>query len=160
VGLSIRQPRRFGGVGNFHLLPPSVRGHVFRSGEAAGLQDALWGFGIRYAIRSAALAATYALDADPHPFRRTWEERIGGYLRTSLVNRYLRDRAGKLGDLYLLRRLSQVRDPRRYLRRLYAPARWKRAVLPFVYRGFERPRESARPDCCCTWCRASEPERG
>ncbi|HTQ80045.1 MAG TPA: NAD(P)/FAD-dependent oxidoreductase [Thermoanaerobaculia bacterium] len=152
LGFAMRRPRRFGGVGNFHLLHPSPSGHIYWTGEAAGIQDALWGFGIRYALRSAQLAAAFDLDGDPESYHRAWEERIGGYLRTSLLNRYGCNLAGKWGYLWILRQLSRSRDPRRYLQRLYAPALWKRALLPLVYRSLQRPKEKVRQDCCCRWC--------
>ena len=69
-------PRRFGGVGN--VRPPasprrdSPGGRIW-TGEAGGIQDALWGFGIRYAILSGRLAVQATEDgveAEAHRRRR------------------------------------------------------------------------------------------
>jgi len=143
VGFTMHRPQRFGSVVSFHVRRPAAAGHVFWAGEAAGAQDALWGFGIRYAILSGKLAAS--LDA------RLWEEMIGRPLRASFVNRFGYDRAGTLGYHWLLWRLARTRNPRRYLHRVYAPSWWKRAVFPLVDRAFS-PREPAPAHCCCTWC--------
>src|SRR5262249_21588397 len=52
AGLRMRNPRPFGGTGQ--VFPPgsACKGGVLLAGEAAGFQDALWGFGIRYALLS------------------------------------------------------------------------------------------------------------
>ena len=46
-----------GGAGQFRLTRSACSGGVLLAGEAAGFQDALWGFGIRYALLSGCLAA-------------------------------------------------------------------------------------------------------
>lgn len=153
LGFSMRRPRSFSGVGNIHVSQPAAAGHVSWAGEAAGAQDALWGFGIRYAILSGTLAARLGPDADPRHRRRLWKETIGRQLRASFTNRYLYDRMGRRGYLWLLRALSRAPDPRRYLQRLYAPAAWKQAVFPLIYRSFAR-RERCHVDCCCSGCSA------
>jgi len=151
VGFSMRGPRRFGGIANTHLARPVRRGHVFWAGEAVGAQDALWGFGIRYALLSGKLAASDP-EADFRSYRRLWEEAIGGPLRASFVNRYFYSRARRSGYRWLLWRLSRSGNACAYLRRLYAASWWKRALFPLIYRSFSRRAEAARAECCCTWC--------
>lgn len=154
LGFSMRQPRRFGAVVSTHVAPPAAPQHLFWAGEAGGAQDALWGFGIRFALRSGKLAASAETGADPRSYRRLWEEMIGRPLRASFINRYFFERAGKPGYRLLLRRISWSRDPGRYLGRLYASTWWKRAAFPLVYRSFSQSERSPRPDCWCTWCTA------
>jgi flavin-dependent dehydrogenase len=147
----LRDPRRFGGVGN--VRPPGPPrwdspGGTIWTGEAGGIQDALWGFGIRYAILSGRLAvqtAEGAVDAGAaKAHRRRWEQTIGQPLRTSFVNRFLYDRAGAAGYRWILRTLDRNPSPAHTLRRFYAPRWWKRALFPLVARRFARS-ESPQP---------------
>ena len=63
-----------------------------RVGEAAGFQDYLWGFGIRYALHSGYLAAqSIAHGSDYHQAVRT---HIHPLIYTSLLNRAVYNRAG------------------------------------------------------------------
>ncbi len=146
VGFAMRQPRRFGGIANIHLPHPLGADHVLWAGEAAGLQDALWGFGIRYALLSGKLAV------DAPGQRRRWEKAVGKPLRASFVNRFLYSRGRRHAYRWLLWRLSRSLDTRALLHRLYTPTWWRRALFPLVYRAVAHRRESARAGCCCTWC--------
>ncbi len=130
---SMRNPRRFGGVGAVQWPPPAASGQLSYAGEAAGVQDALWGFGIRSAILSGTHAARAGLHADRRGLDRRWEETIGRRLRASFVNRYLFDRLGKLGYYLLLWRLSRSANPRRCLQRIYESTAWKRALFPLLH---------------------------
>lgn len=152
LGFSMREPRRFGSAVSTHLSPPGTPGHVFWAGEASGAQDALWGFGIRYAMRSGKLAASFGSQTDPRSFRRLWEKSIGRPVRASFVNRYLYERAGKTGYRGLLWCLSRSQSPGRLLGRLYTPSWWKRAAFPLIYRSFAQRMSSAKTHCCCAWC--------
>jgi len=50
-------PRPFGGFGNLYTGQAVRKGRLLYTGEAAGFQDALFGFGLRYAMLSGHLAA-------------------------------------------------------------------------------------------------------
>jgi flavin-dependent dehydrogenase len=93
-------------------------------GEAAGFQDALWGFGIRMAIVSGHLAARALVSGRPREFDRLWRERLGGLISASFANRSLYRRAGDFGYALLIRRIART-DAREFLHRLYAPRWWK-----------------------------------
>ena len=76
AGLAMRDPVRFGGTGNV-LLPSTARhGNILFAGEAAGFQDALWGFGIRIAMLSGHLAAQALLAGAPGDYDRLWRRRL------------------------------------------------------------------------------------
>jgi len=77
----------FGGVGQFLMRPRFQEGGRLFVGEAAGLQDLLWGFGIRTAIESGALAAESLIGGTD--YRRLAEERFLHRHRASIVNRFL-----------------------------------------------------------------------
>ena len=57
VPLDIRNPRAVAGVGCFSTKNLFQQGQTLYVGEAAGIQDLLWGFGIRTAVQSGYLAA-------------------------------------------------------------------------------------------------------
>jgi len=160
VKLEVNNPRRTGGAANF-LYPRSARkGGLLYTGESAGFQDALWGFGMRYAMLSGCLAAQALLTAGPEDYDRLWRKRLGGLLRAALVNRYFYQRLGDRGFNNLLkgidRALQHNPDGRRWLHRYTAMHLWKSLCFPLV----KHLQQSSRPapdipveGCDCTWCR-------
>lgn len=79
-----------------------------RVGEAAGFQDYLWGFGIRYALHSGYLAAQAI--AKGIDYKQAVHTQIQPLVYTSLVNRLAYDRAGDSIYHLLIERFS--RSPR------------------------------------------------
>jgi hypothetical protein len=128
VGLRMENPRRFGGTGQISLTRSACRGGVLLAGEAAGFQDALWGFGIRYALLSGHLAARALLSGVDYD--ALWKRRFGGLQRASVVNRYFFARMGHPGYRWLMRALRRAPDPRDWLRGFYAPSFWKSVWAP------------------------------
>ena len=125
VPLRMESLRPFGGAGNVRWPPKARDGSRLFAGEAAGFQDALWGFGIRSAIVSGHLAGTALADGRPEEYDALWRRRLGGYVATSLANRRLFRWLGESAYGLLLRRIAR-QDGREYLRKLYAPRLWKR----------------------------------
>jgi len=160
VKMDMRNVRATGGAANF-LYPRSARkGDLLYVGESAGFQDALWGFGMRYAILSGCLAGQALLMERPQEYDRLWRKRLGGLLRASLVNRYFYQRLGDQGYITLLRGidrfLSHRRDGRLWLRRYTAPRLWKALCFPLVnyWHHSRRPApDVSETGCDCTWCR-------
>jgi flavin-dependent dehydrogenase len=135
LGLTLREARRFGGFGGTAGGRVRLRhGDVLYAGEAAGLQDALFGFGIRCALVSGHLAGVAAAGRDPASYERACARRLGPYARASLVNRFLYDRAGSLAPLALVRALSSTGEPREWLRRYYGGRWWTRLLHPLARR--------------------------
>lgn len=161
AGLAMRNALRFGGAGNV-LLPKTARqGSILFAGEAAGFQDALWGFGMRLGMVSGHLAARALLERSPESYDRAWRARLGGLMRTSLVNRYAFARMGDRGYAKLMRSIARVRDARRWLRQHYTPSLAKLLLLPLarcVVRSRRRPPSCPLADCDCTWCRGAHRE--
>ena len=125
----IVNPRPVGGIGHFSNQPDFRRGTAACVGEAAGLQDFLWGFGIRTAIRSGHLAARCLLEG--RDYARAAAAMFDRPRKASVVNRFLFE-AFRGGDYRLilaaLRRnpLGRLRSFYGYnlaQRLLYAPAR-------------------------------------
>ena len=129
-GFEVRRPRTFGGYGGFGVPDSAVEGGRRYAGEAAGFQDFLFGFGIRHALVSGALAAeSLASGAD---YDALWRREIGPALRASWRNRMLFERLGRTGYNLLIRGTS--RRPRRFLRRLYTGWPAEKAVHSLVAR--------------------------
>ena len=137
--------KRFGGTGNF-LYPSTARnGRILFAGEAAGFQDALWGFGMRYAMLSGHLAARALIEKMPERYERLWKKRLGGIMRTSIVNRYFYERLGDTGYNEFMRRIGRAEDAREWLRVHYAPSFWKSLWFPIARKAIRSSRkETAR----------------
>lgn len=73
-------------------------------GEAAGLQDFLWGFGIRHALHSGQLAAR-AID-EGLDYERLLEQEIRPLVRASIINRWFYDRVGNRAYSALIRHFA------------------------------------------------------
>ncbi|NOY88702.1 MAG: NAD(P)/FAD-dependent oxidoreductase [FCB group bacterium] len=151
--LNITASRKFGGFGNFFLRKRQNRHNKLYVGEAAGFQDYLWGFGMRYAIRSGYLAAKSI--SEGFDYDTAWKRSLQPALETSLSNRYLFERLGQRGYHYLANRLRS-REPRELLGRNYRPSLTKRLILGLAARKYTsrvKNRDCNHDDCSCVWCR-------
>jgi flavin-dependent dehydrogenase len=156
VDLRIRSERRFGGTGNFPVPRTARRGNILFVGEAAGFQDALWGFGMRYAMLSGHLAARALMEGEPEKYDALWKERFGGTLRAGIVNRYTFERLGNSGYGKLLSLIDRSGSARDWLRIHYGMTFWKRLTYPLAHRAVRSSRTEAAcvmEGCDCTWCR-------
>jgi flavin-dependent dehydrogenase len=84
--LDTRQCKEIGGVGSFSLRNVQ-KGTTMYVGEAAGFQDFLWGFGMRYAITSGYLAAQSIINNVD--YEKTARGHFSSKLKAGVVNRYL-----------------------------------------------------------------------
>lgn len=155
VQFTMRSPRRFGGYGNVWSRGKVRNGRLLYIGESAGFQDALWGFGMRYALVSGALAAQAYASGAPERYDGLVRKRMAGLLRTSVVARYGYAKLGNRGYGWLIRRIESSSDPRARLRRWYAPAWWKAPFFPLARRALHAKVEGIpmHDECDCTWCR-------
>lgn len=162
VGLEMGAPRRLGGFGNVRPARAAERGAMRYAGEAAGLQDALWGFGMRTAMASGCLAAQSLLGRRRTPYPASLDARLRGLSRAGEVNRWLYGRMGDWGYRELARRLDHATDARRWLQRKYNPSWVTRAMGPIARRARPSARDEepcARTGCDCTWCRCAHDAR-
>jgi flavin-dependent dehydrogenase len=105
-------------------------------GEAAGFQDCLFGFGMRYALLSGALAARAIAEAEDYD--HLWQSAFGHQLSVGTRNRRLYSRFGNPGYEAMLRilasrnpvvvKLRQGRDARELLAHVY------NRQIPRIYR--------------------------
>ena len=152
AGLEMHNPRPFGGYGNMRLPITAMQGGHPVIGEQAGFQDALAGFGIRYAIRSGVLAAQSILDGGDYTAR--WQAELGPWLRAGVVNRLIFNAAGEPGMNLAIGRLART-DAGGLLQRAYAPSPVKRLLLPVARRWYRTPLADPscnHVDCACVWC--------
>lgn len=156
VGVRMSNARRFGGAGSFRLPDSALHGGLLFAGEAAGFQDPLWGFGLRYALLSGHLAAQAWATGLPGEYDKRWRRRFAGQIRAGVVNRFLYARFGDPGLRLFARRIARAQEPRDWLRRKYAPSWWKDMLSPFVRNAVVRrpdPAECPLEGCDCTRCR-------
>ena len=152
VGLRMRDPTPFGGFANFRLPRTAVQGGHLVGGEQAGFQDALAGFGMRYALRSGILAARSLIGAQDYTL--LWREQLLPLLRTGTANRFVFNSLGERGWRWALRGLSRS-DTATKLFRLYQPSLLTRLVFPIAYWQYRAPLRDPSCDhdaCGCVWC--------
>lgn len=156
TGLDMKNPRPHGGVGNIRLPASALSGTHPVAGEQAGFQDALLGFGMRYAIRSGVLAARSFLEGSD--YNVLWREMFESELRASVVNRTLFDLIGNHGYRWLLRWQARC-DARELLCTRYCLSWGKRALWPWARSRYASRRRDAscdHVDCECIWCRCGQ----
>jgi flavin-dependent dehydrogenase len=154
--LDIRNEKKFGGYGNFFMLDTQTYHKKICIGETAGFQDCLWGFGMRYAMRSGYLAAKSIIDSCDYD--TAWRRELKPMLEISLVNRYLFEKLGDGGYRYMVKKFGKG-NTRELLRRHYNPSAFKHLILPFAKRSYEsrvRDKSCNHENCACVWCRCGE----
>lgn len=149
---AVREEHEGGQFMNF-CLPHHLRGRDGRwyAGEAAGVQDFLYGLGNRLALRSAGLvAAGVAGRWDEGRFVRT----VLRPMRTTVALRFAYERLGRRGFAAFCR-LASRGDFRSLLLRLQRPGPLKDAVAKVVMAAW-RERRGCRHAPLCSWCRRRE----
>lgn len=130
AGLDMRNPRPFGGFAGFRLPRTALQGGNPVVGEQGGFQDALAGFGIRYALRSGLLAARSIIEGCD--YTELWRRELQPLLRAGIVNRFLFNLVGDPGRSAAARLLAR-NDARRVLRRFYRPSMVSRFLFPVAW---------------------------
>ncbi len=136
-----RKPiKRVGGKGDFGVPTKYVSDGRYYVGEAGGLQDFMWGFGMRYAITSGVLAAKSILgECD---YEREVRSRLLPLVKASAINRFLLNRVGdrgfKLVANYWMRDQRKKGDGLAFMKWLYQPGVLRRALWPITRLGMLR----------------------
>ncbi|NOY78302.1 MAG: NAD(P)/FAD-dependent oxidoreductase [Calditrichaeota bacterium] len=160
LDIDIREPVSFGGFGNFFLSDSRHKNDkALYVGESAGFQDALWGFGIRYALLSGYLAAASIIIGGDY------EKLIRQYIlpaqKASLANRLLFDLFGNWGHQHLLNRLSRSDNVIHVLQKYYQLSLSKRLLFGMAKRWYHTrliDKQCMHKDCDCVWCRCGRNE--
>jgi flavin-dependent dehydrogenase len=132
LGMQIRNARYFGGHGDFDLTRSLIVEHRRYVGEAAGFQDYLFGFGIRYAMLSGYLAAKSIIEGSSYD--KLCRDSFRSWLRTSLVNRYCYKFLGQSGYDMLVRASGRACDPKQFWTRMYTRPFFRMVAYPFALR--------------------------
>ena len=130
----VRRTSGFGGLVSAFWQPASS---LITLGEAAGLQDFLWGFGIRNAIHSGYLAARAI--HENLDYTRLIEREIHPLVRASIINRMFYDRVGNRAYTALIRHFSASHDLSERIRPWYRGLALHKLMWPIAERHY-RPR--------------------
>ena len=161
TGVEMRDARKFGGYGSWSVGQPPVQGGHPVIGEQAGFQDALAGFGLRYAMGSGILAARCLLEG--LDYAEEWRREILSRVKTGIANRLIFEIMGRSAHNWALRGLAAGNDPVKLLRRLYAPRGLTRLVYPLAAwrnRNSGKRHGCSHVDCDCVWCQHGHAEAG
>ena len=141
--LNRRPIKRVGGKGDFSLPTKYVHEGRYYVGEAGGLQDFMWGFGMRYAVTSGVLAAKAVLgDCN---YESEVRERLVPLVRASAINRFLMNRVGNRGFKMVanhwMRDQKKKGDGLAFMRWMYKPGLGRRMLWPVVRLGMLRRKQ-------------------
>jgi len=151
-GLDMDPIKRVGGKGDFTLnrfytVPDTGQHHI---GESGGLQDFMWGFGMRMAVWSGVLAAQEMLGGSPYD--KEVRRQLLPYVQTSVANRWLMNRVGdrmfKRMCVQWMRDQKRTGDGLRWIGKLFRPSLFKRLVFrltsPFMLENGSGPTKPRR----------------
>jgi flavin-dependent dehydrogenase len=143
TGVDIRGERKFVRFGNFFMRDTQVINGKLFTGESAGFQDCLWGFGMRYALLSGYLAAKSIIEGSHYD--ALWKSELGPVLKASLINRYLFEKFRHPGYRHLTRKFTRG-NPCAYLLKHYNLSTWKSLLLPLAARSYKSRARHKPPD--------------
>jgi len=154
--LDITNKKEFGGYGNFFIGRPLYENGKYYTGEAAGLQDCLWGFGLRYAMVSGYLAATSIIESSDYV--SLLKKELLPMQRISLVNRFIYECLGNRGYTFFINWLAKG-DTVTKARRQYNQSRWKMFIYPLArwwHKSSLVDKGCHSEDCTCVWCKCKK----
>ena len=130
--LNRRPIKRVGGKGDFSLPDKYFHDGRYYVGEAGGLQDFMWGFGMRYAITSGVLAAKSILGEGDYEFEV--RKNLVPLIKISATNRFLMNRIGdngfKMVARYWMRDQRKKGDGLEFMRWVYTPGIFRKMLWP------------------------------
>lgn len=155
IDIDIIEPKEWGGFVNFfNETVTSKDKRILYVGENAGFQDALWGFGIKYAMLSGYLAARSIIE------KKNYDELCKAYLypklQTSLANRWLFAHLYNTGYTFILNKMKSMGDVIPALRKHYNTSLSKRLIYPVAKRWYKTrliDKQCMHEHCDCVWCR-------
>jgi len=134
VDLEMKNQLNVGGDGYFNYKPNLSENGKLYVGEAAGLQDAFLGFGMRYAITSGYLAAKSIMEDED--YKKLIEKRFSKQLKASIVNRFLFE---QLGGKISIEKIKSIRNPFQLLFTIYNFSfRFQKLLFPIALTKLKR----------------------
>ncbi|GMQ93821.1 MAG: NAD(P)/FAD-dependent oxidoreductase [Acidimicrobiia bacterium] len=160
-GIDLSAARPFSGYGSVFASTgfTDEGGRIF-VGEAAGLQDPEWGFGMWYAMESGALAALSLLEG--FDYDEAAGNRFDSRREAALFNRLLFERLPAMIVPTLLKKNVESTDLLGRLGRHWQPNILKSAIAKAALPHFSRTRLKRRDRAChsetceCVWCTHGE----
>ena len=137
VDLEIKNQRNVGGIGSFLLKRKLQEDNKLLTGEAAGMQDLLWGFGMRYALVSGFFAAKSIIEGKS--YKKLIKKRFSDYLKASVINRYYAEKFNEYGKLLIY--LGKKYDKGEHINLLYKSYNLsfsKRLLYPYASHSLKR----------------------
>ena len=130
--------KRVGGKGDFTINKKYFQDNRYYVGESGGLQDFMWGFGMRMAVWSGYLAAQDILGKCN--YEKEVRKQLMPYVRTSVANRFLMNRVGDKTFKFMCK--SWMKDQKKkedglvWIGKLFRPKLYKTAIYylinPFI----------------------------
>ena len=156
VDIDIINPKPFGGYVNFFFNKNLTKDNrIYYVGENAGFQDALWGFGMRYAMHSGYLAARSIIE--DKSYQDLCKKHIIPKMEVSLINRWMFTRLGNKGYKKVLKMISTKKDLIPILTKKYnSNGIDKRILLPLAKLWFKprlNDKQCMHKNCSCLWCK-------
>lgn len=142
IDLDIKNPYKMGGVGSFSIRNKYSENGKIYIGETAGLQDLLWGFGIKNAIKSGYIAATSIIKGTD--YGKTAKEYFDYKLKASIVNRYLWEKLAMKKYSFIVNRIHKSQDPLKYLNHIHKFNLLQRIIYPIALRYMKNRYENLR----------------
>jgi len=155
IDIDINEPKEFGGFVNFFNEPIiSKDDKILYVGENAGFQDALWGFGIKYAMLSGFYAAQSIIHKQD--YHSLCEKYLFPKFKTSLANRWLFAHLYNPGYTFILNKMKSMDDVIPALRKHYNTSISKKIIYPLARRWYKTrliDKQCMHKNCDCVWCR-------
>ena len=129
VDFNIRNPKKMAGLGSFSNKNIFRKDEKLYIGEAAGIQDLFWGFGMTNAITSGFLAAESIINGTDYV--ETAENYFKKKLKASMVNRYIWEKVGSKDYSFIVNRIHNSKDSLKYLKSFYNFNILQRIIYPF-----------------------------
>lgn len=128
VDLEMKEIKHFSGYGNCFLLDNYEINGKLIVGEAAGLQDNIFGFGMRYAVTSGYLAAKSIIEKKSYD--KMIKRRFEHQLKSSIANRIVFEKLGNRGYNYFTKKVK-LSSPVDFLNKRYNYSLTKRVIYTF-----------------------------
>ena len=130
LDIDMGNAKRFTGYGNFFLRNRYEENGTLYTGEAAGLQDYLFAFGLRQAITSGYLAAISILQNQSYD--KLIKEKLVPQLKISLTNRFFFSLLGNRGYSRSLERGRKIKDPLGRMNKIYNVSLLQKMIFPIA----------------------------
>jgi flavin-dependent dehydrogenase len=140
--LNLKETGYMGGIGCFSSRNIFRNGKSLYIGEAAGIQDFLWGFGIKNAVTSGYLAARSIINGED--YEKYAERYFRKKLNAGLVNRYLWEKFGFMNYSFIVNRIHGAKDPLKFLNYFYNANFIHKMLYPFARRHLQRKYKNLR----------------